>query len=172
MMPCTLWLTGLSGAGKSTLAQGLAARLREQQVACFILDGDVVRTGLCRDLGFSAADRRENIRRVAEVAALMNQAGLTVICSLISPLAEDRAQARAIIGAERFVEVHVAATLDVCEQRDPKGLYRRARSGAIPEFTGVSAPYEPPMSPALVLDTGRESVADSVERLYRCWLAR
>lgn len=166
----TLWLTGLPGSGKSTLALGLAARLQAQGEPHQVLDGDVLRAGLCSDLGFSAADRRENIRRVAEVAALMNRAGMTVICALISPLAEARAMARAIVGPPSFVEVHVAAPLAVCEARDPKGLYRRARSGALADFTGVDAPYEAPAQAALHIDTSQESVAASVERLHRCWM--
>lgn len=170
--PLTIWLTGLSGAGKSTLAQGLADRFGRDGVPHFILDGDTVRTGLCRDLGFSAADRKENIRRVAEVAALMNRAGLTVICALISPLLEDRRMAREIIGAGRFVEVHVAASLEVCEQRDPKGLYRRARAGAIADFTGISAPYEAPTAAELVVDTALMGIDEAVARVHQAWVAQ
>lgn len=152
----TFWFTGLSGAGKSTLAKAFADRLRAQGRACAVLDGDLLRAGLCRDLGFSAADRRENQRRAAEVAALLNDAGVTVVCALISPLAADRQMARDIVGASRFAEIHLAASLAECEARDPKGLYRRARSGDLPGFTGVSAPYEAPVSPTLALPTGRE----------------
>ncbi len=149
----TIWLTGLSGAGKSTVAQGLERRLFDRGVACTILDGDNVRQGLNRDLGFSAPERTENIRRVAEVAALFNDAGLTVITSFISPFREDRDRAREIIGAGRFVEVYLDAPLDTCETRDPKGLYRKARAGEIGQFTGIDAPYEPPEAPALTLHT-------------------
>jgi adenylylsulfate kinase len=170
--PLTIWLTGLSGSGKSTLAQGLAERFAREGVLHFILDGDAVRTGLCRDLGFSAADRKENIRRVAEVAALMNRAGLTVICALISPLLEDRRMAREIIGHGRFVEVHVATSLEVCEQRDPKGLYRRARAGAIPDFTGISAPYEVPVAAELVIDTALLGVDEAVGKVHGAWVGR
>jgi adenylylsulfate kinase len=118
-----------------------------------VLDGDELRTGLCRDLGFSAADRSENIRRTAEVAALLNRAGVIAIAALISPMASDRARAREIIGTAAMLEVHVATPLAVCEARDPKGLYQRARQGTLPHFTGVSAPYEAPAQPQLTLDT-------------------
>lgn len=161
----TIWLTGLSGAGKTTLAQALHQQLQASGRASVVLDGDALRVGLCKGLGFSEADRSENIRRAAEVARLMNSAGLVVICALISPMAADRAMARDIIGAQLFREVHVATSLAVCEQRDPKGLYRRARSGALPSFTGVSAPYEVPAAPALRIDTLELPVAEAVQRL-------
>lgn len=151
--PATFWLTGLSGAGKSTIAFEFEQRLRLERRPCVVLDGDALRCGLSRDLGFSERDRRENIRRTAEVARMMNDVGLVVVTSLVSPLCDDRAVARAIIGEERFVEVYVSTSLQVCESRDPKGLYRKARCGELPDFTGVSAPYEPPPAPALVLDT-------------------
>lgn len=163
--PRVLWLTGLSGAGKSTLATALHRQLREAGRPVAVLDGDAVRGGLCRDLGFSPEDRRENIRRVAEVARLMREAGLVVICALISPLREDRAMARDIVGAAHFREVHVATPLAVCEERDPKGLYRHARAQALPQFTGISAPYEAPPAPALRLDTSCVDVADAVAAL-------
>lgn len=165
----TLWLTGLSGSGKSTLAQGVAQRLEAAGQACFVLDGDVVRTGLCSDLGFSAEDRSENIRRVAEVARLMNLAGLQVICALISPLLADREKARQIVGSERFFEVHVAAPLACCEQRDPKGLYKKARRGELPGLTGIGAPYEEPLAPELRLDTSDLSLSDCLDRLMGLW---
>lgn len=161
-----LWLTGLSGAGKSTLASALQARLRQEGRAVAVLDGDAVRTGLCRGLGFSPADRRENIRRVAEVARLMREAGLVVICALISPLREDRAMARDIVGTGHFREVHVATPLAVCEERDPKGLYRNARAQSLPQFTGVSAPYEEPLAPDLRIDTSQVAVDEAVRGLY------
>lgn len=163
----TVWLTGLSGAGKSTLAAALAGRLRAAGRPQAVLDGDVLRAGLCRDLGFSDADRRENIRRVAEVARLMNEAGVTVVCALISPLRADRAMAREIVGDARFFEVHVAAPLAVCEARDPKGLYRRARAGLIPQFTGIDSAYEEPLAPQLRLPTGEQAVEVSVQALLR-----
>lgn len=154
--PVTLWFTGLSGAGKSTLALAVRERLLEAGNVCFVLDGDVVRSGLNRDLGYSPADRKENIRRIAEVSRLFNEAGVVTIAALISPYREDREMARAIIGADRFVETHLAADLETCEHRDPKGLYARARKGLIPEFTGITAPYEPPLNPELSIPTGTE----------------
>jgi bifunctional enzyme CysN/CysC len=160
--PATVWLTGLSGSGKSTLAFELERRLIALGHACFVLDGDNIRHGLNRDLGFNPADRQENIRRIAEVARLFNEAGLIVITAFISPYAEDRDLARAIIGTERFLETYLTADLSICEQRDPKGLYVKARTGQIAEFTGVSAPYEPPAAPALALDTAARSVDDCV----------
>jgi len=163
--PVTIWMTGLSGAGKSTLAFALEARLNQHRYASMVLDGDNVRHGLCRDLGFSEGDRRENIRRVAEVAHLMNEAGLIVIAALISPYDSDRRMAAEIVGKERFHEVHLSADLEICERRDPKGMYRRARSGEITSFTGISAPYETPDNPSLRLDTGALSIEQCVDRL-------
>jgi adenylylsulfate kinase len=160
-----LWLTGLSGAGKSTMAVALQQRLTAAGIRAAVLDGDAVRAGLCRGLGFSPEDRRENIRRVAEVAKLMREAGLVVICALISPLRDDRAMARDIIGAAHFREVHVATPLEVCERRDPKGLYRNARANALMQFTGVSAPYEEPLSPDLRVDTSREDAGEALAAL-------
>lgn len=158
----TLWFTGLSGAGKSTLAQATAQQLQKSGSACVILDGDQLRQGLCADLGFSAADRHENIRRIAEVAALMNQAGLTVLVAAISPLQADRAIAHAIIGSA-WREIHVATRLQVCEQRDTKGLYRRARSGELADFTGISAPYEIPAQAFLRIDTETLELSRAVQ---------
>jgi len=161
--PITVWLTGLSGSGKSTVAYALEKRLVEEGRACFVLDGDNIRHGLNRDLGFSAGDRCENIRRIAEVSKLFNEAGLIVITSFISPFAKDRGSAREIIGDERFVEVFVDASLDMCEGRDPKGLYAKARAGEIAEFTGISSPYEAPEHPDVRLDTAKCSVEECVE---------
>ncbi len=158
-----LWFTGLSGSGKSTIADQLSQRLQKLGRMHTILDGDSLRTGLTRDLGFTEADRVENIRRTAEVAKLMAEAGLVVLVCLISPYRQDRNNARDIIGADRFSEIHVATDLAVCEDRDPKGLYAKARSGAIPNFTGINAPYEEPLEPALVLD-GAGSLEDSVSQ--------
>lgn len=152
--PATVWLTGLSGAGKSTVASGLEKMLVDAGRAAYVLDGDNLRHGLNRDLGFSPQDRQENIRRSAEVARLMNDAGLIVIAAFISPLRRDREMAREIIGVSEFIEAYVSTPCGVCEQRDPKGLYKKARAGLIPEFTGVSAPYEAPLQPALSIDTG------------------
>ncbi|WP_462386691.1 adenylyl-sulfate kinase [Acidovorax sp. Q11] len=163
--PVTVWLTGLSGAGKSTLAYALEEQLHELGFASFVLDGDNLRHRLNRDLGFSAAERTENIRRVAEVAALMNDAGLMVFTALISPQRSDRAMARALIGEHRFLEVHVSTPLDVCEGRDPKGLYTMARAGRIPHFTGVSAPYEPPESPDYCIDTALLDLPDACAQM-------
>ena len=164
-IPVTLWLTGLSGAGKSTLGFSLERALLNTGKAAFVLDGDNIRCGLNRDLSFTPRDRAENIRRTAEVARLMNEAGLIVIVSLISPYSEDRRRARDIIGEQRFREVYMSATLSVCEARDPKGLYRKARAGEIESFTGVSAPYQIPQKPDLELNTGVMSVTDCVERM-------
>lgn len=159
-----IWLTGLSGAGKSSLAAGLERALSERGYGCYVLDGDTLRRGLNADLGFSPQDRRENVRRVAEVAALFAQAGLVCITAVISPYREDRERARQCL-AEGFHEVHVAADLHTCEARDPKGLYRKARAGELAEFTGVSAPYEAPLAPQLRLDTGTESFEASLAAL-------
>ncbi|MBI5900761.1 MAG: adenylyl-sulfate kinase [Rhodocyclales bacterium] len=152
--PMTVWLTGLSGSGKSTVAYDLEYELIQRGYKAFVLDGDNVRHGLCRDLGFSAVERTENIRRVAEVARLMNDSGLVVISAFISPYERDREEARQVIGDSDYFEVHLSAPLSVCASRDPKGLYEKARQGRIPDFTGISAPYEIPSNPAIRLDTG------------------
>jgi bifunctional enzyme CysN/CysC len=161
----TFWLTGLSGSGKSTVAQAFEKRLIESGRPAFILDGDNIRHGLNRDLGFSMEDRKENIRRISEVARLFNQAGIIVITAFISPYRQDRQSAREIIGAEQFVEIFVDTPLEVCEQRDPKGLYKKARSGEIPQFTGITDPYEAPAKPALHLRTEQLSPVQSVDLL-------
>ncbi|KAB8053285.1 adenylyl-sulfate kinase [Janthinobacterium rivuli] len=163
----TVWLTGLSGAGKTSIALSLVQALKAQGRAVAMLDGDQLRHGLNRDLGFTPEDRHENIRRVAEVARLMNGAGLTVIAAFISPSRADRAMAAAIIGTAHFIEVHVSTPLAVCEARDVKGLYEKARAGHLAQFTGVSAPYEAPLAAALTLDTGALTLEESVERLCR-----
>ncbi len=164
--PLTVWLTGLSGSGKSTLAHTLERRLVDAGHACFVLDGDNLRHGLNRNLGFTPEDRRENVRRTAETARLMNDAGLIVITALISPYAEDRAMAQRVIGAQHFFETYLAADVAACEGRDPKGLYAKARRGEIAEFTGVNAPYEAPTAPAIELATDTLSVEACVELLY------
>lgn len=146
-----VWLTGLSGSGKSTLANAVSVELTKQRIAHSVLDGDSLRLGLNRDLGFTESDRVENIRRTAEVAKLMADSGLVVLVALISPYRADRARAREIVGQERFVEVFVDTPLEVCEDRDAKGLYAKARAGMIPNFTGVGSPYEPPTSPTLLI---------------------
>ena len=159
-----IWLTGLSASGKSTLAMRVEQRLFETGRQVYVLDGDNVRRGLSSDLGFLPQDRSENIRRIGEVAALFADAGVVVITAFISPYSADRAQARKAAG-ERFFEVYVKAPLELCEARDPKGLYRKARSGLIPDFTGVSAPYEPPEAPEVVIDTGAQGEDESVQQL-------
>ncbi len=159
-----MWFTGLSGAGKSTLATALEKRLFDRGYVTYVLDGDNVRRGLNRDLGFSETDRAENIRRVGEVAALFADAGVLVLTAFISPYRADRDQARAAAG-DAFHEVYVAANLETCERRDPKGLYRKAREGVISEFTGISAPYEEPRAAELVVQTDRSSVEECVEEL-------
>jgi len=163
--PATLWLTGLSASGKSTLAFAMEHKLIGEGKAAYVLDGDNVRHGLNRDLGFSAEDRSENIRRIAEVAKLMNDAGLIVITAFISPFQVDRAMARGIIGEDHFKEVYVSTPISVCEQRDPKKLYQRARKGEVAEFTGITSPYEAPTEPALVIDTSILTQEEAVERL-------
>lgn len=162
----TLWLTGLSGAGKTTLARTLAQTLNDGGRRCAVLDGDALRSGLNRDLGFCANGRSENIRRTAEVARLMNDAGLIVVAALISPLRADRAHARAIVGARRFLEVHVSTPLDVCEAADVKGLYGQARRGELAQFTGVSALYEAPEAPRLAIDPMRMGLQPAVRELF------
>lgn len=163
----TFWLTGLSGAGKSTLSYALERELLKHGHACYVLDGDNVRHGLNRDLGFSAEDRGENIRRVAEVARLMNDAGLIVITSFISPFRADRAMAKEIIEAHRFREVYVSTPLAVCEARDPKGLYKKARDGQLQNFTGISSPYEMPESADLTIDTSNDGLEASLQKMMQ-----
>jgi bifunctional enzyme CysN/CysC len=169
--PCVVWFTGLSGSGKSTVADLVEQELYRSGRRTMLLDGDNVRHGLNRDLGFTQADRVENIRRVAEVAKLMVDAGLIVLVSLISPFRAERAMARDLVGEDEFLEIFVDTPLEACEARDPKGLYKKARAGLIPNFTGVSSPYEPPETPDLVLNGGTESpqslaqrVLDAIER--------
>jgi len=160
-----LWFTGLSGAGKSTLANAVNSALFEQGLACYVLDGDNVRHGLCSDLGFSDADREENIRRIGEVAKLFLDAGVVVLTAFVSPFRADRQRARELVEAGDFLEIHCAADLVVCEQRDTKGLYAKARAGQIQEFTGISSPYEAPEAPELRIDTGSQSLEESVAQV-------
>lgn len=160
-----LWLTGLSGSGKSTIAVAAEKRLAVAGRLCYRLDGDNIRYGLNRDLGFSPGERTENIRRVAHVASLMRDAGLIVLVSFITPYATLREMARDIIGDDYFHEVYVKADIDTCIRRDPKGLYQKARKGEIEEFTGVSAPFEAPKDPALVLNTAECGIDESCEQL-------
>jgi adenylylsulfate kinase len=167
-------MTGLSGSGKSTLARALEKDLFERQMQAYVLDGDNMRHGLNSNLSFSPEDRVENIRRVAEVAKLMADAGVVTVTSFISPYRLDRVRAREIVasGGVEFVEVHVSAPLEVCEKRDPKNLYRKARAGEIKGFTGLDAPYEAPENPELVLETGEESAEACLERLLEFLLPR
>ena len=162
---CVVWLTGLSASGKSTIATELERQLFHQGKFAYVLDGDNTRHGLCSDLGFSPEDRKENIRRLGEVAALFSDAGIICIAAFISPYRADRDAARRVVPPGRFLEVYVNAPLAVCERRDPKGLYARAHSGEIKEFTGVSAPYEPPLAPELELHTDRLSVGECVDAI-------
>jgi adenylyl-sulfate kinase len=159
---CIIWLTGLSGAGKSTIAVRLEKALFDLGRHTYILDGDNIRHGLCSDLGFSHNDRTENIRRIGEAARLFADAGIICIAAFISPYRADRDLARRIASRGKFLEVYVNAPLEICEQRDPKGLYARARAGELKNFTGVSAPYEPPLKPEVDLDTNQLSVAECV----------
>ncbi len=161
-----LWFTGLPGAGKSTLAIELERRLFAKGYSVYVLDGDNLRTGLNSDLGYSHTDRTENIRRVGQVAALFADAGIIAISAFISPYRADRRQAR-VAAADGFREVYVKADVETCEQRDPKGLYRLARSGEIPDFTGVSAPYEVPESPNFVVDTVADDIGQCTDALVR-----
>ena len=157
-----LWFTGLSGSGKSTLANAVNAALFERGLATYVLDGDNIRHGLCKDLGFSDADREENIRRIGEVAKLFLDAGVIVLTAFVSPFRADRDKARALVADGDFLEIHCAADLAVCESRDPKGLYAKARAGQIKEFTGISSPYEAPEKPELCLDTGAQNLEQCV----------
>lgn len=162
-----LWFTGLSGSGKSTLAHAVEDRLHQLGCRTFVLDGDNVRHGLCGDLGFSIEDRTENIRRVGEVAKLFTEAGQVVLTAFISPLVSDRERVRNIMPHGDFLEVYCAASLEACEERDVKGLYKKARDGVIPEFTGISSPYEEPINPELNVDTGSASLEDCVEQVMK-----
>ncbi len=163
----TVWFTGLSGSGKSTLANAVAARLHQRGVSTFVLDGDNVRHGLNRNLGFSKEDRVENIRRIGEVARLFTEAAIVNLTAFVSPYRADRALARSL-QPDTFIEVFCDAALAVCEARDPKGLYRRARAGELTDFTGIDAPYEAPEQPELQVDTGRDPLDTCVDRVVDC----
>ena len=167
-----VYLTGLSGSGKSTLATALEQQLHAQGLRTFLLDGDELRRGITRDLGFSDADRIENMRRVTEIARLMVDAGLLVITALISPFRAERDAARARFAPGEFIEVFVDAPLAVCEARDPKGLYRRARRGEIPGFTGIDSPYEPPLSPEVHIESSRVTPHEATMALLDCLASR
>lgn len=163
--PVVIWLTGLSAAGKSSIANALEYALVARGKHTYLLDGDNVRLGLCKDLGFGDADRVENIRRISEVANLFVDAGLVVITAFISPFTKDRALAKTVIGADRFIEVFINASLEECERRDPKGLYNKARRGLIQNFTGIDSSYEPPLNPEITIDTKNESIEAAVEKV-------
>ena len=160
-----LWFTGLSGAGKSTLAHAVEERLHQMGCRTFVFDGDNVRHGLCGDLGFSPEDRSENIRRIGEMAKLFVQAGVIALTAFISPFRADRERVRDIVGRDDFIEIYCRCSLQECERRDVKGLYAKARAGAIAEFTGISSPYEEPEEPGLVLNTDSEKIDECVERV-------
>ena len=157
-----LWFTGLSSAGKSTLAHAVEERLHQAECLTFVFDGDNVRHGLCSDLGFSAADRNENIRRVGEMTKLFLEAGVIALTAFISPFREERERVRSLVPHGDFLEIYCHCPLEICERRDGKGLYKRARAGEIKDFTGISSPYEEPETPELVVDTGRLSLEESV----------
>lgn len=163
--PCLLWFTGLSGSGKSTVASAVDVALHERGYHTFLLDGDNVRHGLNQDLGFSEEDRIENIRRVGEVSKLFTDAGLIVVSAFISPFTSDRRMVRRLFPAGEFLEVFLDTPLEVCEERDPKGLYAKARSGEIKDFTGITSPYEKPERPEIQLDTSKMTVEDCVESI-------
>ncbi len=160
-----IWFTGLSGSGKSTLANAVNEVLHLDGLSTYVLDGDNIRHGLCKDLGFSDEDREENIRRIGEVANLFMNAGIITITAFVSPFNNDRNKVRNIIGSNDFIEVYCSADIDVCESRDTKGLYKKARLGEIKEFTGISSPYEAPVNPEIVVDTGTLNLNDSVEEV-------
>lgn len=162
---CVIWFTGLSGSGKSTLANTVEQLLHQRKHHTYVLDGDNVRQGLNKNLGFSPADREENIRRIGEVSKLFADAGTVVMAAFISPYRTDRDQARALIAEDRFVEVFVECPLDVCEERDTKGLYKKARAGEIKEFTGISAPYEPPLHPEVTVNTDELSLEECAQKV-------
>jgi len=168
----SLWFTGLSGSGKSTLANLVEQELHNQGFAVYVLDGDNIRSGLNKDLDFTEAGRIENIRRISEVAKLMNDAGVIVLTAFISPFVSDRASARELIGDESFVEVHVDCPLEVCEQRDVKGLYQKARNGEIKNFTGIDSPFEEPESPELKVSTHTQSLEESASQVLEYIIPR
>lgn len=165
--PCLLWFTGLSGSGKSTIANALDVALHERGYHTFLLDGDNVRHGLCSDLGFSDEDRVENIRRIGEVSKLFADSGLIVLSAFISPFVSDRRMVRKLFPAGEFIEVFMDTPLDTCEDRDPKGLYKKARAGEIKRFTGIDSPYEAPPHPEVRLDTSTMSVDECVDKLIQ-----
>lgn len=165
--PCMIWFTGLSGAGKSTVANALDCLMLQNNKHTYLLDGDNVRLGLNRDLGFSDTDRIENIRRIGEVGKLFVDSGLIVLSAFISPFRSDRQMVRSLFSAGEFIEVHISTSLDVCEERDPKGLYKKARAGQIKNFTGIDSAYEAPADPEIIVDAGDLSVEQSAQKIYQ-----
>ena len=162
---CVLWFTGLSGAGKSTLAIEVESRLFNDGIRSYVLDGDNIRHGLNNNLGFSPEDRKENIRRIGEVSKLFVDSGMFALTAFISPYSEDRDLVRSLHGEGEYIEVYVKCSLEICEQRDPKGLYKKARTGLIKEFTGISAPYEEPVEPELIVETDQQDIEASVTQV-------
>jgi adenylylsulfate kinase len=160
-----LWFTGLSGAGKSTLAHAVEDRLHKMGCRTYVLDGDNIRHGLCKDLGFSDKDRTENIRRIGEVGKLFVDSGVLALTAFISPFRSDRDAVRALVKDGDFIEIYCACSLDICEERDVKGLYKKARAGEIPHFTGISSPYEEPLNPEIVVNTGEQGLDQSVDQV-------
>ncbi len=167
-----LWFSGLSGAGKSTLAHSVEETLHNKGCLTYVFDGDNVRHGLCGDLGFSLEDRTENLRRISEMCKLTADAGVITFTAFISPMREDRRKARDLIGENDFIEVYCKCSLEVCEQRDVKGLYKKARAGMIPDFTGISSPYEEPEQASLIVDTGKSSLEDCTNQVVDYLLSR
>lgn len=162
-----IWFTGLSGSGKSTIANALESKLNSLNISTYALDGDNIRFGICKDLTFSPEDRTENIRRIAEISNLFIDAGIVTLASFISPYSKDRENVRNTVGAKNYIEVFVNTSLNECERRDVKGLYKKAREGKIKNMTGISAPYETPQNPNLEIDTLKESLEESVDRIFK-----
>lgn len=161
-----IWFTGLSGSGKSTIANALETKLNHLKISTYALDGDNIRLGICKDLTFTAKDRAENIRRIAEIAKLFVDAGIVTLASFVSPYSKDRKNVKKTVGQDNFIEVFVNTSLDECERRDVKGLYKKARKGLIKNMTGLDSPYETPQNPDLEIDTKRESVEQSVDKIF------
>lgn len=161
-----LWFTGLSGSGKSTLAHYVEEQLHQRGLRTFVFDGDNVRHGLCGDLGFSAKDRAENLRRIGEMSKLFVEAGIFSLAAFVSPFRDDRARTRKIVGSDDFIEIYCRCSLEICEARDVKGMYKLAREGKIKEFTGISSPYEEPESPDLIVETGMWDLESSAQKIF------